>query len=98
MTENTQQNNNIEEIPFEDRIPLPQRDAFQKVLLAKMGAERGKHELQMELSVNFGGKISSIIDDTSRKDNKIIRDLIMKGKNKEAAEIVDDIFKKEIYN
>jgi hypothetical protein len=100
IPENKQESNNVEQNQkdFFDMIPTKERNAFQYVLLKKMGAERGNHELQSELSTNFSADMHRIIDDTSRKDNKQIRALIMEGKNEEAAEIVDEILKKEIYN
>ena len=81
-----------------DRIPLTERNAFQVCLLKLMGAEHGKPELQIELSEKFAKTISNIIDNTSRTDNELIRGLIMSHKYDEAAEIVDGILKREVYN
>ncbi len=81
-----------------DRIPLTERNAFQSCLLKLMGAEHGKPQLQIELSENFGETISDIIDNTKGADNELIRGLIMSHKYDEAAEIVDGILKREVYN
>jgi hypothetical protein len=72
-----------------DRIPFKERMEFQKFLMEEIGFSRGKNlEAAEEWAIKNAEKVSDIIDNISREDNKIIRPLIMKGDYKEASKYV----------
>jgi len=83
-----------------ERIPLKERNAFQVFLMKKVGMDRGQenHDVSEEWAMKYAGKVSEIIDDVNREDNKIIRPLIMRGDYEEASEHVLKALEEKKYN
>jgi hypothetical protein len=75
---------NIKIENFEGRIPLEQRNIFQIFLMGELGVKHGDYKSQ-ENWVKNAKEISNIIDD---EENVEIRNFIMRGKNKEASDLI----------